>query len=927
MSLFANLGRSSFVLVTIVCLLLTVGCSQKTSEEYLAAAQQLIAEDKPEAAIVELKNAIQQDPQASAPRFELGKLYLQLGDYSGAEKELQRALELGHPAAQVVPQLSRAHQRAGSFNALVDVDHQMAELTSAEQVEIGFFKIQSMLELDQLDEAKALIEELLALQTSSIYQDLVAVISTVLQDDLATATELAKEARDKSPLNQDALIMLGRLYLQQQQTDLAIEAYSDYLSKYPKDSNTKFMLAAMLVELGRTEEADRYVDDLLKISKDNPMLNQLKGIILTEQGKYEAAYRRLSRAIDAGRNDPILRLVAGFAAFQQGDYEAANLHLSLIASSLPDNHPGIKLLAASQLQLGLADDATASLQRLQTEDSSDAGLFSRAGYELVKAGNLADAQEMLQRTQQLGDGAEDLLRMGLLQLSLNQIEGIINLEQAVAQAPDSATAQSTLATAYLSTNQIDKAAALASDWKAAAPDAPQPYVLAAEIAVRNQDIETARSEFQQALALAPEEPSVLLAYARFLAQQGDLAEAKAQIDRVLSTQPNDQAALALQYLVERERGDTATALRNAQAQLSANPNNDELRVLVARMYASEGQFDTALTTLERINPDRQTPRDFWRLKGQALIQGGQINAAESHYEQWLDLFPYDKDAALGRLLLLDLSGDFERGVEVTQTFLSKRPDAQVVVLQAHFYSLIGDVESSRASLSQLAETAANNPFVKAIIARNFLSEGEYAQAIEPAMGAYTEKPGLRNLLVAVLAHDGIDDRDTALTLLKDYVAQNPNDSRARMLLAERKIAEDSSAAIQEYAKLIEQNENNFVALNNIAYLLLQEGDDESAETYALRAVELQPRNPAAADTLAQIYRAQNRLDEALELYDLTVDAQMQNEEVYLNYIEVLLELGNTTVAERRLKDRTFELPASQQRVADLQAKYNLNLAL
>ena len=39
--------------------------SQKTSEEYLAAAQQMIAEEQFDAAVVELKNAIQQDPQAA----------------------------------------------------------------------------------------------------------------------------------------------------------------------------------------------------------------------------------------------------------------------------------------------------------------------------------------------------------------------------------------------------------------------------------------------------------------------------------------------------------------------------------------------------------------------------------------------------------------------------------------------------------------------------------------------------------------------------------------------------------------------------------------------------------------------------------------------------------------------------------------------
>ena len=927
MNVFAKLGRSKTVLCAVLCVLAIAGCSQKTSEEYLAAAQQMIAGEQFDAAVVELKNSIQQDPQAAAPRFELGKLYLALGDYSSAEKELQRALDLGHPAAEVVPHLSRALLRAGSHNAVVDMNHSVTGITSAEQVEIGFFKVQSLLELGETEAAQGLIAELLELQTNAIYKDLVGVVKVILDEDIEQAIGLAEAARERAPFNQDVLTILARLYLQNQQTDLAVDAFADYVEKYPKDVTTKFMLAAMMVELGRMEEAERYVDDLLVLSQDNPMLNQLKGIILSEKGEYEAAYERLNVAIYAGRNDPVLRLVAGFAAFQQGDFEAANMHLSIIAETLPDNHPGIKLLAASQLQLGLSDEATLSLQRLQTEDSSDAGLYSRAGYELVKVGNLADAEAMLERTQALGGNADDLLRTGVLQLSLNQIEGIINLEQAVAQAPESVTAQSTLATAYLSTNQIEKATQLALDWKAAAPELPEPYILAAEIAFRNQDVDLARSEYAQAITLAPEQPSVLIAQARFFAQQREFEQATSNVDRVLARQPSDSTALALKYLIGREQDNTAAVISDTEAQLTKNPNDAQLRVLLGRMYATEGNHETALITLEKINPDRQTPRDFWRLKGLSLMQGNQIAAAETHYDQWLELFPYDKEAALGRLLLLDLTGDFARGVEITKTFLTKRTDPQVMVLQAHFYSLQGDQVNSREALSKLGDAANENPFVQAIIARNFLLDGDYEHAIAPGQIAFEDNANLRTLRVRLVANDEVGNAQVSIDLLTEFVANNPNDSRARMLLAERKIAQDSSAAIQEYATLIEQNENNFIALNNIAYLLMLEGDLELAEAYAIRAVELQSRNPASADTLAQVYRAQERLEEALALYDRTVDASMQNEEIYLNYIEVLLESGNQTIAERRLNDRTYQLPESLQRVAELQAKYNLNLTL
>ena len=124
--------------------------------------------------------------------------------------------------------------------------------------------------------------------------------------------------------------------------------------------------------------------------------------------------------------------------------------------------------------------------------------------------------------------------------------------------------------------------------------------------------------------------------------------------------------------------------------------------------------------------------------------------------------------------------------------------------------------NSREALSKLGDAANENPFVQAIIARNFLLDGDYEQAIAPGQIAFEDNANLRNLMVLLVANDEVGNAQVSIDLLTDFVANNPNDSRARMLLAERKIAQDSSAAIQEYATLIEQNENNFIALNNIA---------------------------------------------------------------------------------------------------------------
>lgn len=228
---------------------LVAGCSKKTSEEHMDSAQAFIQAGDVNAAVIELKSAVQSNPQSPEVRFELGKVYLDIKDFDSAEKELRRAMDLGYSASEVIPLLSVAYQRTGAHNALAEVDHQLEQLTSAEQAEVGFYKLQSLIELEETDKARELIAELKQIETASVYKPLALIVELILDEDNTTALEQAKLAREQSPLNRDALIILARLHLSQQQVDEAIEVYVDYLSQFPEDSNTKFIVASMLLSL------------------------------------------------------------------------------------------------------------------------------------------------------------------------------------------------------------------------------------------------------------------------------------------------------------------------------------------------------------------------------------------------------------------------------------------------------------------------------------------------------------------------------------------------------------------------------------------------------------------------------------------------------------------------------------------------------
>jgi tetratricopeptide (TPR) repeat protein len=163
-----------------------------------------------------------------------------------------------------------------------------------------------------------------------------------------------------------------------------------------------------------------------------------------------------------------------------------------------------------------------------------------------------------------------------------------------------------------------------------------------------------------------------------------------------------------------------------------------------------------------------------------------------------------------------------------------------------------------------------------------------------------------------------------MELLNQHIEQQPTDLTAKMLLAERQIGGDLSGAILTYEEALRQNPQNYVANNNLAYLYLQKGEIDKAKGYGEKAVKLKPDNSAALDTLAQIHVAEKDYEEALNLYSRAINDAMQDEEIYLNYVEVLFLAEETFLANRKLNQREMKQDISIIRVAKLKSDYSID---
>ncbi|WP_289028368.1 XrtA/PEP-CTERM system TPR-repeat protein PrsT [uncultured Paraglaciecola sp.] len=902
---------------------LMAGCGKQSSDEYIQEAKQYLAEDNSAAAIVALKNAVKTAPKSAQARYELGRVYVIQKQYESAEKELNRALEYGFEASKVLPLLTQAYQNTGAYSALSKIEHEQAGLTSVEKAEIGYFKVVSLARLDNVTEAKLLIEDLRSLDTRSVYKGLTAAYSLVLDSDFENALVAVSALKDESPQNAEVLKLLAQLHLASNQPKEAADVFKDYVQFYPEDSQTTFVLAKLLVDIGEMSAAEPYVDSLLKINKQHGLLNQLKAAISTSKENYSDALKHAEIAISNGVDELSLRLIAGYAAYQEQDFTGANRHLSYIAGALPNNHPGLKLLAASQLQLGLTTDLGGVLSRLDKLTEQDAPLFSKASYELIKGGYEKDAEILIEKTGGISRTAEDLTRLGLLQLSLDNLDGIVNLEQAVAKAPELDSAQLTLAKAYIVTAQYDKALDLANSWKQTAVDDARPYLLAGDVYVKLENFKAAKSEFSKAKELSNGGAIPKLALINLELLQGNLDLANDMLDAVLQEYPTDVTALATFYLISKQQGNQAAGLEKIKSTFDKNQTNIGLRLLLARVWLVEQRYSEVITLLDELGEKESLPKEYWATLGRSLIRDNQRQGATQHYDRWLAFAPNDKDAVIGKLFLLDSQNKFAEGAKLTQSFLVNRDDVQMQILDTHFLLMKSDFEAAQKSYDKLPAEVLEEPMSKGFLARFQLSRNELEPALVNAEIAYDATQNSRNLLLVIHILDLLEHADKSLLFLEEHLEEKPNDLVARMLFAERQIGGDIGAAMVTYKKALEQNPNNYIANNNLAYLYLKQGEIDIAKQFAEKAAELNPDSVETLDTLAQIYVADQDYEEALELYSRVVTDDLKNEEIYLNYVETLLVSGDAFLAKRKIEQREMKLQESLDRVQALITEYGI----
>jgi tetratricopeptide (TPR) repeat protein len=153
------------------------------------------------------------------------------------------------------------------------------------------------------------------------------------------------------------------------------------------------------------------------------------------------------------------------------------------------------------------------------------------------------------------------------------------------------------------------------------------------------------------------------------------------------------------------------------------------------------------------------------------------------------------------------------------------------------------------------------------------------------------------------------DYAAAAKALESYLAQNPQDSRAKFNLAlAYSMTGRETDAIRLYQEILVQQSDLVPARTNLGILLLAGGDASGALEQFQKVIDQQPEHWAAQVNRAAALVALNRLPEAREAYEKALQLKPDHAPTHLAYAKVLAT-SDSAIAEQHLR-RALELDST-----------------
>ena len=902
-----NMSRFAFILLALL-LFSACGNHKVSDNEHIQRAKQYQSKGDIKASLIELKNALQQNPKNSEARLLLGELYDEVGNGEAAEKELINAQQLGVSGPYLQKLLGRAlllqHRYADVLSTLekIDVISQPELLVLLGKARYG---------MGNSVQARAAYNQALVLQPDDSAALLGLAALDIDAGDKRSAQDKVTKVLAHDKNHAEAWLMQGDLATQEDHRNAAREAYQKAIELATTSVPTRTALTArsgltkLLITEGKYKEAKTQVDYLLMASPQHPHPNYLAALLSFEQKRYAESRDYLQKVMKTFPDHLPSLYLLGSVNYALGNFEQAELQLARVISERPALLPARMLLASIRLRQAQADQALDILEPALEKNPDDIRLLAMAGQAALRSGDLERGKRYLQGAVANQPSASGL-RGQLATLYLaegNEEQAIKELEQAVAEGNAPQREQVLLALTYARKRDFDKALEIAGKLATENPKDAYPLNLLGVLLTEKGDVSLARKSFVQALSLDEAFTPATLNLARLDTLSGRPTDARRRIEGILARdERNISAMMALAQLADADN-DREQALKWLEQARKVDDKALAPRLLLARYYYRIGDLSKAGETIKEAVSINSTNSAILDLQGEIQIASKDYSAAVQTYEELIKHEPsakfyYRRGVALFRNGKKDAArASLERALKIS-------PDN----LQTASLLIVMDVEASRFddAMRMAAEVKRRHPGLPA----GYELEGDIRtqqKQFQAAAGAFREARKLKNsnqlLLKEAAALRRSQGDNAANQALVAWLQKHDDDTLVRFSLAVAysRVKGGERAAIAEYRKVLDKTPENADALNNLAWLLQKDRQTNDALRMAEKAYELRPDSGSILDTLGWIKLQQGELKASLGLLRQAADKSPESGNVQYHLATALAKSGKKGEARKVLE--------------------------
>jgi putative PEP-CTERM system TPR-repeat lipoprotein len=881
--------NSNLAIPILITILLLGACSEnKTTEDRIASATIALNNGDVNTAIINLKNVIKNDVNNSNARVLLGKIYLESGSGLNAEKELLKAYELGNIDAAIL--LLRAYKIQNKYSEILEFSEGLSFSQPEDWALVGVYKALSLFRLNKDELANQAINNAIEISADSSYGRLGAAYLATNEKNNSEALKILDQLFLETPDFIDGLMLKGQLSFANKDYKQAIVAFKRYQEIQPDDISIQLMLANSYVKNENYDEAEVHLDEVLLIAPNHAFTNQLKGVVRYAKNDLLNAKLHLDKAIQNGLNTPGNKLLTGVIAYQLEEYEQSYRYLSPLKEQLDKAHPAFRILTMTELALGYNDGAIENLEQFEQISEDDTSLYVAATYALIREGKDEEAKKVIKKLEgtELND-ISNIMKLGILKLSLKDMEGLLDLEKAVDASPDHLQAKLSLVSAYVETNNFDKALKIVKNMQIEFPEDVLSYNLEGAIYLKTKEFNKAKSSFKKSLSLEPDNVTALMFFVKEHIKNENFVEAHKSISKILLKQPNNLGALVINYRIKKAQGDTSQAIVYLQ-EAFAEKKSIQYRLILAGAWLSERKYSNVINLLISIddNEVQSLPNDYWSMLAASYKGTKQVDIALLTYSRWLEFNPKVLSAWLQKIDLQENENDIEGAIYTVNNAIREiTKNNKLKIIKAHLLMLSNSPSASSDILKTLNTEELNLPFTQGLRGQILFSQEKYTEALPLLISGYKASPNAKYSTLIYLTYYVSKKQSLGLAFLERHLSDTPDDLRSRVLLADQYLAIKSKLAKSHYEIIVKTSTKNIPALNNLAGIYLKEGNLALANKYGMQAVELAPNIPEVLDTIGEIKIHLGDKKQALYYLKRALELSNNDEKIKVKYDKAL----------------------------------------